>query len=218
MKLDKKNKILVKEIIEWSCCIIIAIIIALLFRFYIATPTEVRMRSMFPTLKEGDRLILNRTIRISHKNPSHGDIITFEAPSKKKYMESEIDLNNPIAKYENEPQNILERFKHYVLEWGKESYIKRVIATQGEHVQIKNGKVYINDNVIDEEYLQHDIITEIDGAGFSDFIVPKNCVFAMGDNRTESTDCRNFGCIPIEKIEGVVYVRIWPFNKIGTNI
>lgn len=36
----------------------------------------------------------------------------------------------------------------------------------------------------------------------------------MGDNRTENTDCRNFGCILIEKIEGVAYVRIWTFNKL----
>ena len=53
MKLDKKNKILVKEIIEWSGCIIIAIIIALLFRFYIATPTEVRMRFYVSYFKRG---------------------------------------------------------------------------------------------------------------------------------------------------------------------
>ena len=38
----------------------------------------------------------------------------------------------------------------------------------------------------------------------------------MGDNRTQSTDCRNFGCIPYEKIEGIVVCRFWPLNKIGT--
>ena len=37
----------------------------------------------------------------------------------------------------------------------------------------------------------------------------------MGDNRAESQDCRQFGCIPIEKIESKVLVRFWPFNKVG---
>lgn len=213
----KKNKLVIKEILEWGYCIVIAIILALLFRFFIATPTEVRMRSMFPTLKEGEKLILNRTIRISHKIPSRGDIVTFEEPSKKEYMESEIDLNNPMAKYENEPTNIFRKFIYYVLELGKDSYIKRVIALPGEHVQIKNGKVYINNSELDEKYLRDGIITDVLGAGFTDLVVPENSLFVMGDNRPESKDCRNFGCIPLEKIEGVVLARIWPINKFETN-
>lgn len=211
----KKNKILFKEILEWVYCIVIAIILALLFRFFIATPTEVRMKSMFPTLKEGEKLILNRTMRISHKIPSRGDIVTFEAPIKKMYKESEINLNNPIAKYENEPTNLFKKLMYYGLEFGKESYIKRVIALPGEHVQIKDGKVYINDKELEEKYLQDGIITDVIGAGFTDFVVPENCVFAMGDNRNHSTDCRAFGCIPLEKIESKVAIRIWPLNVFG---
>ena len=51
---------------------------------------------------------------------------------------------------------------------------------------------------------------------FSDFVVPEGCIFAMGDNRTRSTDCRAFGCIPLEKIEGKVVLRFWPFDVFGT--
>lgn len=50
---------------------------------------------------------------------------------------------------------------------------------------------------------------------YSDLIVPENCVFAMGDNRAGSTDCREFGCIPLDKIEGKVWIRFWPFNLFG---
>ena len=50
---------------------------------------------------------------------------------------------------------------------------------------------------------------------FNNFTVPDNCVFAMGDNRPGSTDCRSFGCIPLEKIEGKVLFRFWPFSKFG---
>ena len=170
---------------------------------------------MYPTLVQDQRLWLNRWGRTTKTLPERGDIITFEAPSKKIYAESEVDQSNPIAKYEDEPTNILGKFTKYVLEIGKESYIKRVIALPGEHVQIKNGKVYINDKELEEKYLQEGIVTDVVGAGLTDFIVPENCVFAMGDNRSHSTDCRAFGCIPLEKIESKVAIRIWPLNVWG---
>ena len=50
---------------------------------------------------------------------------------------------------------------------------------------------------------------------FTGFTVPENCVFCLGDNRTGSRDCRSFGCIPLEKIEGKVLFRFWPLNKFG---
>ena len=134
----------VKDILEWVYCIVIAIVLALLFRYYIGTPTIVKQVSMNPTLVQNQRLWLNRWGRTTKKLPERGNIITFEAPSKKSYTLSEIDQSNPVAKYEYEPKSILGKFTYYVLEIGKDSYIKRVIALPGEHVQIKDGKVYIN--------------------------------------------------------------------------
>ena len=210
----EKSKI--KNILEWINCIIIAIILALLFRYYIGTPTIVRMSSMYPTLIENQRLLLNRWTRTTKKIPSRGDIITFEKPSKTNYNAEEIDKANPIAKYENEPTGLWSKFIYYVLEIGKDSYIKRVIALPGEHVVIKDGKVYINNEDLQENYLQENVKTEIRREiGFNDFVVPENCVFAMGDNRDGSMDCRDFGCIPIEKIESKVWIRITPFDKFG---
>jgi len=75
----------VKDILEWGYCIIIALILALLFRYFVGTPTIVKQRSMFPTLQENQRLILNRTFRITGKMPERGKIITFEAPTKEYY-------------------------------------------------------------------------------------------------------------------------------------
>lgn len=205
----------IKDILEWIFCIVIAVILALLFRYFIGTPTIVKQVSMYPTLVQDQRLWLNRWGRTTKKLPERGDIITFEAPSKKQYSYSEIDENNPVAKYEKEPTGVWNKFVYYVLELGKDSYIKRVIALPGEHVEIKNGAVYINGEKLQEDYLQDGIVTDVDDAGFSDFIVPENCVFAMGDNRNHSTDCRAFGCIPLEKIESKVWIRIWPLNLWG---
>ena len=206
----------VKDILEWVIYIIIALIIAVIVRFYIGTPTEVKGDSMYPTLMQNQKLLLNRWTRTTKKLPNKGDIITFEQPSKTNYKLEELDKSNPIAQYENEPKSLLKKFSYSVLEIGKVSYIKRVIALPGEHVQIKDGKVYINEEELEEPYLQKDVITEIrHGIGFDDFTVPENCVFAMGDNRENSMDCREFGCIPIEKIEGKVWIRVSPLNQFG---
>ena len=170
---------------------------------------------MKPTLIQDQRLWLNRWNKTIKKMPQRGDIITFEAPSKKLYTEDEIDQSNPIAKYENEPKGLWNKFTYYVLELKKDSYIKRVIALPGEHVQIKNNRVYIDGQLLQEDYIQSGIVTDVVGPGFDDFVVPDNCVFAMGDNRSHSTDCRAFGCIPLEKIESKVWIRIWPLNLFG---
>ena len=203
----------VKEVLEWVYCIIIALVLAMLFRYFIGTPTIVKMESMKPTLEQDQRLWLNRWGRTTKTLPERGQIITFEEPAKLEYTESEIDESNPVAQYEK--RKGWDWFVRNFLEIGKRSYIKRVIALPGEHVQIKDGKVYINDKELDEPYLQDGIVTDVIGPGFDDFVVPENCVFAMGDNRNHSTDCRAFGCIPLEKIESTVALRIWPLDKWG---
>ena len=211
MKLSDKAK----DIIEWIVCILIAFILALLIRFYVGTPTIVKQPSMFPTLQQNQRLILNRWGRTTKQMPERGDIITFQAPSDKALTEDEYDSSNPVAKYEDDPTNWFSKFVFYVLEINKESYIKRVIALPGEHVQIMDGKVYINGEELDEPYLQDGVTTTMGTGLLSDFVVPENCVFAMGDNRDHSTDSRAFGCIPLEKIEGTVWIRFWPLNLFG---
>lgn len=201
-----------KDIIEWGYCIVIALVLALLFRYFIGTPTIVKQRSMFPTLVENQRLLLNRTFRITKKMPKRGQIITFEAPSKV-YDKWSADQSNPIAVYEDEPKGIFKKFVYYSLEITKKSYIKRVIGLPGEHIKIENGKVFINGEEYKEDYLDEDVVT--DSNAFYDFIVPEGYIFAMGDNRSKSTDCREIGCIPINKLEGVVFFRFWPLNTIG---
>ena len=204
---ETKNKI--KDILEWIVCFIIAIVIAILFKYYVGTPTIVQQPSMYPTLQENERLWLNRWNRTIKKMPERGDIVTFEAPTTTVLSSEEIDKSQ-IARYENKLTNAFSKFSFYVLENGKVSYIKRVIGLPGDHVVIKDGKTYINDKKLDESYLQPGVVTD-NGRGYcTDIIVPENSVFVMGDNRTKSTDSRCFGCIPLEKIESKVVIRIWP--------
>lgn len=67
-------------------------------------------------------------------------------------------------------------------------YIKRVIGLPGEHVTIKNGKVYINDSKepLDDSFIPEDMET----TGDKTYLVPANCYFMLGDNRNDSLDSR----------------------------
>ena len=202
------KKAILKEVLEWIYCIVIAIVLALLIRYFVGTPTIVQQPSMYPTLKQNQRLILNRISRTFKETPKRGDIITFEAPSKS-YADS------TVASYENEPTGWFSKFTYYVLEVNKMSYIKRVIALPREHVEIKEDKVFVNGIELEEKYLQDGVITEAKNPFLTDFVVPEDCIFAMGDNRLQSSDCRVFGCIPINKIESKVWIRFWPLNLFG---
>ena len=212
MNEESTNKI--KDIIEWAVCIFIALVIAILFRYFIGTPTIVQQPSMYPTLQENQRLWLNRWVRTVKKMPAKGDIITFEAPSTTVLSVEEIN-QNAVARYENGPKNLYKKFTYNVLELGKISYIKRVIGLPGDHVVIDEGNVYINDELLSEPYLQPGVITTNGRGNCIDITVPENSVFVMGDNRSQSTDSRCFGCIPLEKIESKVWIRIWPLNVFG---
>ena len=90
-----------------------------------------------------------------------------------------------------------------------------MIATEGESVQINEGKVFINGKEINESFLKKGTYTNVPKQEFETFVVPKGTVFVMGDNRNGSSDSRIFGCIPISKIRGKVIFRIFPINKIG---
>ena len=169
---------------------------------------------MYPTLKEDQRLWLNRWARTTKKLPEKGDIITFEAPSTTTLSLSEKE-ENVIARYENEPKSIWGKFSYYVLEMHKMSYIKRVIGLPGDHIIIQDGKVYVNNVQIEESYLQSGVVTDNGNGYCTDLVVPENTVFVMGDNRNHSTDSRSFGCIPLERIESKVWIRIWPLNLFG---
>lgn len=202
-----KNKV-VKEILDWVICIIIAYVLYLIINYFLGTVSGVKQSSMYPTAKNGDKLIISRRV-INPKDLKRGQIVTLEAP----IYEVGMELEDNIALYPE--YDGFTNFAYHVMGIGKKSYVKRVIALAGEHLFIsEDGKVYIDDEPLEEEYLQDNVNT-IRSGEFYDLVVPEGCVFVMGDNREESADSRLFGAVPVEKIEGNVIFRIWPLNKIG---
>jgi signal peptidase I len=102
----------------------------------------------------------------------------------------------------------------------EDSIIKRVIATEGQTVDIdfSTGTVYVDGKALSEPYIAEPA-TKYDPQRFIDFpaVVPEGCVFVMGDNRNDSLDSRyqEIGMIHEEQIFGKVFARIFPFDQIG---
>jgi signal peptidase I len=96
-------------------------------------------------------------------------------------------------------------------------FIKRVIATPGETVEIRDGMVYINGELLDEFYLPKEYTTapgQFLHEGESYTVQPGE-VMAFGDNRDHSSDSRDWGPVPYRLIIGKVFFRYWPTNVAG---
>lgn len=96
-------------------------------------------------------------------------------------------------------------------------FIKRVIGLPNDHIRISGNQVYVNNLPINEPYLPPNTITQ--GGTFYpenvEAVVPEGQYFVMGDNRTGSSDSREWGGVTFNKIIGQAYLRYWPFNKFG---
>ncbi len=204
IKNTKNKKSLPREIMEWFFCILAAFVLAITIKYFFFTPTLVQQTSMTPTILDGERVLINRTVRTFKLPIYRGDIITFERP---------LDTENGVGVYK-ENNSLSYKFFYNVLEFGKVSYIKRVIGVDGDHVLINEGKVYVNDMELEEVYLPEGLETPIRG-DYYDVIVPEGYLFVMGDNRSGSSDSREFGCIPLSKVEGRVSTRLWPLSAFG---
>lgn len=93
---------------------------------------------------------------------------------------------------------------------GKEMLIKRVIGLPGERVEVKDGKVFINGQVLDEPYLDKAMRGQ-----YPPTVVPEGYIFVMGDNRNNSNDSRSFGPVSLDDIAGRAWLRYWPISDFG---
>jgi signal peptidase I len=101
-------------------------------------------------------------------------------------------------------------------------FIKRIIGLPGDAIDIKNGVVYVNGNIIDEPYVvSADHFTfSTNSESFKNFktipiTVPENMYLALGDNRRNSHDSRFWGFVPKDYLRGPAFFRYWPLNRIG---
>ncbi len=131
-------------------------------------------------------------------------------------------LNNKDKIFVEKISLITDTFKRgqiVIFDSGNENdaiFVKRVIGVEGDTVEIKGGKVFLNNKELEEPYLNKGTITN-PGTFLQEntpFKVKKGYVFVLGDNRLVSWDSRSLGPISINAIKGHVILRTYPFNNI----
>ena len=92
-------------------------------------------------------------------------------------------------------------------------FIKRVIATAGDTIEIKEGRVYVNDQLLREDYILEKTRTE-----YPKVTIPEGTIFVMGDNRNNSEDSRfpDVGFVPLNLVKGEAVLVFWPVDELKT--
>ncbi|MCP4670871.1 MAG: signal peptidase I [Desulfobacula sp.] len=190
---EKKHKSSLRENIE---AVIIAVIIAMFIRTFIIQAFKIPSGSMLETLQIGDHILVNKFIYGIKIPFTDGNVLVpIKDPKKGDIV---------VFKFPDDPSK---------------DFIKRVVATQGDTLEIINKKLYVNDKlVIGEEYAIHKS-NKIYSAMVSSrdnlrrILVPDNKLFVMGDNRDNSHDSRFWGFVDLKAIKGKAFIIYWSWNK-----
>lgn len=177
------------EVLEWIKAIAIALVLVVLIRWLLFKPFIVDGPSMQPNFHTGERVIVNE-ILYDIRSPQHGEVIVFHVPSE-----------------------------------GRD-FIKRVIAVAGDTVKVEGDVVTVNGEPVDETYIQEAIDArhannalynnkDFPNEEVPDGTVPEGHVFVMGDNRSDSTDSRMIGYVPLGDIVGRADLIFWPVQDIS---
>lgn len=176
-----------KEVVEWIKALVIAVVLVFLIRQFLFSPFIVDGPSMKPNFETGERLIVNK-ILYTIREPKFGEVVVFDVP-----------------------------------EQGRK-FIKRVIGVPGDKIRLEGDDLYINDKKIDELYLKEAIAAaHAEGklynekginSDVSEITVPEDTIFALGDNRSDSTDSRVIGFVSDKEVVGRADIIFWPLNKL----
>lgn len=181
---------------EYGESILIAVVLAMILRTFVVQAFKIPSGSMEPTLLVGDHILVNKFIygvRIPLTNlalfdyvkPRRGDVIVFITPEDKD--------------------------EGY---WKQRDFIKRVVGIEGDSVEVKDKRVYINGKLWDDVYGVHtDTGIRPERDNFGPVSVPKNSLFMMGDNRDHSNDSRFWGFVDLSEVRGKAFVIYWSWDR-----
>lgn len=181
------------EIREWTESIIIALILALLIRTFIIQAFKIPSGSMIPTFEIGDRIFVNKFV--------YGVRIPFT------------DIRLPALKAPQRGDIIV----FVSPETPKKDFVKRLIALEGEEVEIKKGNIYINGREIEgpvsirSNYYYNRGDYGKEGEAIA---VPKDYYFVLGDNSANSRDSRYWGFVNKKDLIGKAMCIYWPLQRI----
>lgn len=202
-----------KEILEWLYAIVSALIIVAIIKGFIFDVVKVDGRSMETTLLNNDRLILTK---MGYK-PKQTDIIVLDSNYKKR--------SEYIEKVKQEKGEAFSSFDEFRYKYFTPTstglkpryYVKRVIATEGQVIDIdKEGNVTVDGVKLNEPYLKG-VKTQPHNDLKFPYKVEEGHIFVMGDNRANSQDSRSatLGTVPNKAVLGKAVFRIWPFTHFG---
>jgi len=191
-----EKKKFIKEYLE---PIAIAILIALFIRTFVVQAFKIPSSSMEPTLQVGDHLLVNKFI-YGIRFPLIGT----------KYFQFKKPQRGDIIVF------------IYPKDRSKD-FIKRVIGTEGEKVQIVHNKIHINNQLIDDPWGRFD-----ESAPSSKYLrpmeeygpvtVPANSVFVLGDNRDNSQDSRFWGFVNVNEVKGKALIIYFSWDRYAQNL
>lgn len=188
--MSNKTKHIIREYAE---SIIIALILALVIRAFVVQAFKIPTGSMRMTLLENDRILVNKFI--------YGARIPFT------------DIRLPAIRQPQRGDVIVFKYP----EDPKKDFVKRLVASGGETLEIINGKIAINGWIIKEgplNNIQYYNFGPYGGQGVK-VTVPKDCYFVLGDNSASSKDSRYWGFVPKKYLEGEAFFIFWPIKRIG---
>ncbi len=172
--------------------ILTAILIALFIRTFIVQAFKIPSGSMEPTLLVGDYLLVSKFIYGMRIPFTDRKVLQFEKPRRGDVV---------VFPFPIDPSK---------------DFIKRVIGTEGEKIQIIQAKIYINDRPIPDPWGHFENIgsseyrREIEN--FGPAIVPKDSLFVMGDNRNNSDDSRFWGFVHVDAVLGKAFIIYFSWN------
>lgn len=197
---DGKHDGLIDFLKELPILILVALGIALLIKTFLLQAFYIPSESMQNTLLVGDRVLVSKFL-YKFTEPKYGDVVVFISPLG---GEAAAPDHGPIG-------NLFTSLSEGLgLKSNERDFIKRVIATEGQKVQGKDGFVHVDDRKLKELY-RHDQLPIPD---FPPVTVPAGKVFVMGDHRSNSSDSRVFGPIPRSSIIGRSFILIWPLGRL----
>jgi signal peptidase I len=181
-----------------------ALFLALAVQAYAVKPYQIPSGSMEPTLKIGDRGLVDRAGHRLGAQPEVGDIVVFHPPAGADSDPAVCGAPSRTAPCD-EP----------TADQSDQTFIKRVVALGGDTVAIHNGHVVRNGRAAAEPFAAD--CGGVDGCDFADAItVPKGFVYVLGDNRGASLDSRFWGPVPVSWVIGQARAAYWPPSHLGT--
>ncbi len=178
---------------EYFEAIVIAIVLALFIRTFVIQAFKIPSGSMLPTLQIGDHLLVNKFL-YGLKIPFTG---TLMVPFKDVAQGDVVVFRFPKDR--------------------SVDYIKRVIGTPGDTVEIRDKKVFVNGNAIKDSHAHIASDTILDPKAsprdsLGPILVPEDRIFVMGDNRDNSYDSRFWGFVDQKDILGKAFILYWSWD------